>query len=287
MPLERSTVARSAKSVFFEDVNDIDIFVEDTAIGYEKLLTLVFSKRFEGKYNVGKVFPLGSRKEVVKTYKADIEKIARPTLYVVDGDLFILSGDTVTNNIGFYKLPFYCFENLICKVQPILEVLNEEDNILYLDELKEKFNYSQWENDNINLLFSLFIVYAATMVLKPSVQTVGYEVKNLVADGKGNISEIKLNRRIEELKSVLIDEFGEDCYHKVVDEIHTRFTESGYSKLDVISGKDYIFPLLKVRIRSTVKTSMTDLNLKMRLACKVSLDSLGDCENFVALPKAG
>lgn len=34
---ERSVQASSAKSVFFEELNDIDIYIEDTAFGYSKL----------------------------------------------------------------------------------------------------------------------------------------------------------------------------------------------------------------------------------------------------------
>lgn len=34
--LERSLAARKAKSVFFEERNTIDIYIEDTAVGYKK-----------------------------------------------------------------------------------------------------------------------------------------------------------------------------------------------------------------------------------------------------------
>ena len=57
----RSETSKSAKSVFFEDVNDIDIFIEDTAIGFEKIYAILFSRVFSDAYSVEKVFPLGGR----------------------------------------------------------------------------------------------------------------------------------------------------------------------------------------------------------------------------------
>ena len=53
----RSETSKSAKSVFFEDVNDIDIFIEDTAIGFEKIYAILFSRVFSDAYSVEKVFP--------------------------------------------------------------------------------------------------------------------------------------------------------------------------------------------------------------------------------------
>ena len=35
--LERRSSAKVAKSVFYEDFNDIDIYIEDTAPGYRKI----------------------------------------------------------------------------------------------------------------------------------------------------------------------------------------------------------------------------------------------------------
>ncbi|MEZ8084445.1 DUF4435 domain-containing protein [Vibrio sp. 10N.261.52.C2] len=284
MALERSIAARSARSKFFEEVNDIDIFVEDTALGYEKLLSTIFSRKFTGQFRVDKVFPLGSRKEVIKNFQENIESITRPTLYVVDGDLFILTGDTIENKNGFYKFPFYCFENLLCEKNAIIDILDEEEIILFKDELIEKFDFDNWERNNLNLLFDLFIVYAVSMKLKPTVQTVAYEVKNLVQDGFGNLSKEKVEARIESINHDLKTEFGTEVFNSTRDIILTRFAESGCSKLDVVSGKDYIFPLLKVKSRSTVKTSMSDLNFKMRLAMKTPLDRIAECRNSVAIP---
>lgn len=282
--LKRSVVAKSAKSVFFQDINDIDIFVEDTASGYEKLLATIFSRTLHKKYRVKKVFPLGSRKEVVKHYKEKIHIIKRPTLFIVDGDLFILKGDDISNERGLYRFPFYCFENLICQEQAILDILNEEDSVLYRDQISEKFDYSNWEKQNIDLLFDLFVMYATVMILKPTIQTVAYGVKPFMIDNLGNISAEKLKEREVSLRTVLTEEFGEQTVSETIDSVLTRFSQLGQRKIDVISGKDYIFPLLKTRARSSVSTKMSDINFKLRLTNKVDLDSIKDCKNYIAVP---
>ncbi|NNN70520.1 DUF4435 domain-containing protein [Vibrio sp. 3-2(1)] len=284
--LQRSTDARTTKALFFQHLNDIDIYVEDTAYGYEKLLTSVFSRLLAGKYKVGKVFPLGSRKEVLKQYEHKISKISRPTLYVVDGDLFILSGDSIKNKNGLYKFPFYCFENLICQEQAILDVLNEEEVVLYRDEIEERFNFTEWNVNNVEHLFELFLTYATVMVLKPTIQTVGLGVKPFISDKYGNISAEKLRNRIDDLQKELTEEFGEQTVSKATIAIKQRFDTMNCSKFDVISGKDYLFPLLKLRAKSVVSTRISDLNFKLRLTNKAALEPISECEQFIAAPVA-
>lgn len=124
------------------------------------------------------------------------------------------------------------------------------------------------------------------MTLKPTTQTVAYGVSPLVKDGFGNVCSNKIQKRIDEVTQNLVSEFGQSAYEQTKAKIQAEFQKQGYDKMDVISGKDYIFPLLKVRARATVKTNMTDLNFKMRLVCKVGLDAISDCDNYIAKPAA-
>lgn len=286
MSLERNSAGKFAKSVFFDEINDIDIYVEDTARGYEKLLSTIFSRLFNGKYKVEKVFPIGSRGEVENKYHECISTITKPTLFVVDGDLYLLTGEPLQNKNGFFRFPFYCFENLLCFSDSILEILNEEDAINHQEHIIEKFNFNDWLIKNEEKLFSLFIEYGIVKTLKPQIQTVAYNVKELINDKYGNLSDIKTQERISNLSVQIKDEFGEERYSMIRNEIIQRFNSSSCNKLDVVSGKDYIFPLFKLRARSTVKTSMSDLNFKLRLSCKVNLEKISQAQDYVAIPPA-
>lgn len=276
----RSDTAKSAKSVFFEDVNDIDIYIEDTALGYKKLFSIMFSRVFSGKYRIENVFPIGDRKSVIKRHESHVNN-GRPSIYIIDGDLFILTGEEIHSTAGLFKLPFYCVENLLCDSEAIIDLFDEEEPLRSRDEIQKEFDYPLWVNNNSAMLFDLFVEYAVSFKVNPSVQTVAYSVKNVVSSGNGDVCSIKIGQRISELKLSSVSVVGEDEYEKVKDSILKNYSLTGVDPIEAVSGKDYLFPLLKMRAKSIVKTTIPDINLKMRLAKKCDLTSLADSENYV------
>lgn len=277
---ERSVQAKSAKSVFFEDVNDIDIYIEDKAFGYPKLFSVLFSRLLNEKYKVNKVFPLGGRKAVIDQHKEHSSD--RPSLYIIDGDLFLLIGDTVNNQNGLYKFPYYCVENILCDQSAILSVMDEEEPVKSLEDLNGLFNYQEWLLNNEDKLFSLFVEHAVSMTLNPQEQTVAFKVSDLVLCNKGELSDAKLAVRIINLKQAVIECTSLEDYESAKNCILTNFELSGLNKLDVISGKDYLFPLLKTRAKSLVKTKVSDLNFKLRLAKICNLNNINQAIEHIA-----
>lgn len=277
---ERSVQAQSAISVFFEEINDIDIFIEDTAFGYSKLFTILFSRVFKNDYKINKVFPLGGRVAVIEQHAEHSSE--RPSLYIIDGDLFLLNGDSVENSNGLYKFPYYCVENILCDPNALISLLDEEEPVKCIDELSGLFNYDNWLQINEDKLFLLFLEYAVSMVLNPQEQTVAFKVSDLVSNNKGEIDEIKLLARIDSLKSLIINKTSNEMYESTKQEILNNFHGSNLKKLDVISGKDYLFPLLKTRAKSIVKTKIPDLNFKLRLAKNCDIEQLTSAKECVA-----
>jgi hypothetical protein len=277
---ERSVQAKSAKSVFFEDVNDIDIYIEDTAFGYQKLFAILFSRVLNDQYKVSKVFPLGGRKAVVDQHNKHSSD--RPSLYIIDGDLFLLTGDAVDNMNGLYKFPYYCVENILCDNKALLTVLDEEEPVKSLEDIEGLFNYQEWLLNNENKLFSLFVEYAISMILNPQEQTVAFKVSDLVSSNKGELDDDKLRNRMESLKKTVIESTSLDAYESARNEILANFDLSGLNKLDVISGKDYLFPLLKTRAKALVKTKISDLNFKLRLAKTCDVNNISQAIAHIA-----
>lgn len=277
---ERSDIAKSAKSVFFEDVNDIDVYIEDTALGYTKLFSIIFSRLFEGEYRVEKVFPVGDRNSVVKQHKDHINT-GRPSIYIIDGDLYILTGNDIDSEPGLFKLPIYCIENILCDHEAIVDVLDEEDPTNERKVIADSFDYESWVKTNCNLLFDLFVEYAISFHVNPSIQTVSYPINRLVASEKGNVSREKIEKRIDEIKAESILVLGEGPYFEMRTELVEKCTEGNKEKLKVVSGKDYLFPLLKMRAKSVVRTKISDINLKQRIAKRCDLSDLLKAKDYV------
>lgn len=281
MELTRSKKGKFAKSVFFEDENEIDVYVEDTAQGYEKLYGLLMSRVFGKKYRVNRVYPVGSRREVINEWKTFQSK-GRPYLFIIDGDLYSLTQKVMFCQKGLYVLPCYCVENVLCDQNALENVLDEEETKLSKKDIVDEFNYSDWLKANKQLLIELFIEYAITFTATPSVRTVKNKVSEFVKDGKGNICPNKVAVKISELKEKSLKNVGNLCYKHLRKTAEEMIKKSKFDSINFVSGKDYLFPLLRIRLRSTVRTTMSDLNMKQRLARHSGLIHFDNVQKYIA-----
>lgn len=278
---ERTVEANYAKTVFFTEFNDIDIYVEDTKIGFEKVFSLLFSRIFKNRYKIGKIFPLGGRKEVLSQFEK--EDSHRPYLYIIDGDLMLLTDDDVQSQKGLYRLPCYCLENILCDFDAIIDILDDEENIKSFEEIAQKVNFNDWKMKNEDKLFSLFLEYKVSKILNPEQQTVAYDVKKLVSCNQGLIDDEKLQLRIEEIRNSVIDKVGESQYQLTRTQIIKNFNESSFSKLNLVSGKDYILPLVKDRAKSSAKMTISKNAFIQRLAKNCDISPIEDVINYVGV----
>lgn len=280
---ERSLAAKSAKSVLFEEFNEIDIFIEDTAEGYEKIFKELFSRVFQGKYKISKVFPLGERRAVIDEHDKNKNNFKRPTLYVIDGDLFLMLNNSVSSTKGLFVLPCYCIENILIDIGSIHQLLNEECHYKDKDDLIIEFDYSNWSKTNYEPLLKLFIEYAVIFSLLPEKQTVGYQVTQLVSSNNGIIDEAKTLNRINELQSEIFHKHDHETYSltKAKVESIVKLEEKNLTKF--VSGKDYLLPLLLTRFRAITRSRTSNINLKLRLAIKCDVSLLNEAINYVAI----
>lgn len=269
---KRTTAAKFAKSALYLEKNDVDIYIEDKEEGYEKIYSVLFSRVFEGKYKVGKVFPLGGRSEVENTFRSNKSNILRPSIFVVDGDLNLLIDDESANEPGFYSLPFYCIENLLICENAIIEIIDQEDIHLDKSDLEAKFNFTEWKELNENLLTELFIEYALSHKFNRDEQTVGFSINKLMSSNEGLLDEKKVKARIEDLSTKTREKIGQDVYLTEKQGIITRIEGYTKPKFSYISGKDYLFPLMRVRVRSIIECKMKDIVFKRRLASLCNIE---------------
>jgi hypothetical protein len=278
---ERSIASRYARSVFFEEVNDLDVYIEDTAKGYEKIFVEILSRALQGRYRVAKVFPLGSRKTVISHCSSPIDKGARPYLYIVDGDLFLLCGGDSLQVPGLFSLPVYCIENLLIDGGALHDLLNEEHPTKYRDELVQEFDFEGWRKTSELQLFNLFVEYAISFLANPQQQTVSYSVSRLVSSNDGYLDGDKVAQRIASIKGETLRTITEEQYLGLRKKIVDETVERGVDKLHYVSGKDYLLPLLKMRFRTLAQSKISDINLKIRLATRCSIDLIANLHNAV------
>lgn len=282
---ERTSSSKSARSIFLEPFNDIDIYVEDTADGYRKIYKELLNKIFKGKIKVEHILPVGDRDQVIGECEKNQELGRRKRVYIVDGDLYLINNnDTKVIGLnGLFVLPRYCIENYLIDESAIIEVYYSIDPELEREEIKDRLNYDNWILANEHKLLELFVIYA--LCNKYSIEgTVSYKVSHLFSTEKqsrGEICEIKNSARIAQLSQLLIDKIGVDNFEKEKKEIYERVTKVDKKMLKYVSGKDYLFPLLIDRLKGFIKNNANHLSIKIGLSTNCAIQELSNLSNYV------
>ena len=280
---ERSIAAKSAKAVFFDHLNEIDIFIEDTEVGSEKLYLKILSRAFNGKYKINKIFPLGGRNSVIKEFETNKTSICKPTLYIVDGDLYLLMGDTPKNVKGLFSIPFYCIENILLDSEALIKITEEEDVTKNEQEIKDDISFDNWLSKNI-LLLDLFIEYAVCMIISPAIQSVSFPLSKLISSGDGLIDEKKTTQRINDIQKKIISNAGLELYNKTKSKIYDTVNVNELNLLKYVSGKDHLFPLMEKRIRNITGSRTNNMTLKQRIGNICSFQQFNNIQDFVLKP---
>ncbi|MGC1061508.1 DUF4435 domain-containing protein [Pantoea agglomerans] len=280
--LERGLAARKAKSVFFEERNSIDIYIEDTAIGYKKIYKCLLNRVLGERFLINDVFPLGGKSAVIQSWEADKNKRNRPQLHIIDGDIELLGGDRRCE-AGLYTLPYYCIENIFLCEQALLDILVEEDPEKERHELAHEFNFNEWIRLNIEPLIDLFITYYLVKKYTPTVPSIHYQVSKLAIDNSGVVDRNKINQRILELENEITKVIPKEEVSTQRDEMLKNLD----GRLDIkkyISGKDYLLPLIVTRMKSVVNTKVSNITLKHRISQRCDINDLSDIERFIFMP---
>lgn len=281
--LEYSANAKYAKSVFFEDLNSIDIFVEDTTKGYIKLYTNILSRVFSKKYNIHCVFPLGGRKEILEKWA--IHKVSnRPFIYIYDGDLDILYSKPLKGK-GLYCHGKYCIENFLIEEKAIVNMIDEDDTKIDRAEIMKRICFKKWIKNNNDLFYDLYTTYATSKTICPEIQTVAYSINLLISSNTGNLDRMKVKKRIAEVKKQLISKIGRSNFYSEYNKIKMANPNTKDFMLSHVSGKDHLFPLILMKMRSITCIRRENRQIINYLSIKVNPSNLKNITRYVYKPK--
>jgi Protein of unknown function (DUF4435) len=249
--------------------NDVNVFVEDaTSENYYR----VFLPRLAGgDLRIQKVFQCSGRLGVIKAAQDDRLRRYEPTFFLIDGDLYLLSGEKYPIPPNVFVLDHYCLENLFVCPEGILRTAYESESNISLKQLAIRLGLKSWFRQLVVAFYPMFVWYAVAMRLGSQAKTVSI---NGLAYRKKNSSVVDralVRRRIADLRKALIDEFGRSVVYGAYKTISDSSKHSK-NKMRYISAKTYIFPML-ARHMSTVCSFADEHGLVMRLAHNCSFAS--------------
>lgn len=233
--------ARRSLATFFVKWNDFDVFVEDTAKFANAVYSSFITRVAQGNCKVSRVIPLGDRNKVLSTAAADSKKGGRRRLYLVDGDLDLISGipDPIVDRLFVHKV--YHLENYFLCEEALLEVLQEENPRLSTDNLRAALDYHGWLRE-VEPLLDLFVVFGMTRIVDPSMPTISIGIGAFSSNNRIDVGKIRCfcQTRTVDLEERCTAQQLKSAKRRVLEatRAHSHFT-------DLVSARDFLLPTLR------------------------------------------
>lgn len=273
------TVQKILNRAFYDTKSGVFIFTEDKPSDIA-FYSLLFGRLKHNEFEILKVQPIGSKSDVIERSVEDIDP-QTPSIYIVDGDIKLMLGQKLENK-NLIALDRYCIENFLCCETGIIEYLYVKLGTKK-EEIKKELDFENYLKKNGKLILNLYYRYALAYQLQ-----CGASFKNLDAlahngGGTKNINSVLLNAEINSVETIIKEKLkqnGVRAFNKEMkDKINKIKNDNPIcieSVIKVISGKDFLLPLLCSRIKELDRSSgaLSSDQLKRLLAEKVSLEPL-------------
>ena len=261
-----SYTARAAKALGYlkKRYNDIEIFVEDTS--NHNMWLRVIQNIVPSTVRLSSVNMLGGRSSVLAACRLDQNNDGRKKLYIIDGDFDFLLGRPKPRLRHLYRIRGYCIENILLRPESMLEVGVDARPMCTKEDIENLMDYPSFLGDHEAKLTTLFIAYATAHKVAPNLKTTSYSVMKLTTQVGGcpTLNANKIDHRIMQIVREASRIVGVRAFKSVRREVQR--TSLTLNLDQIVSGKDYLFPLVWVRLRSTCGYSGSMEQLKIHLA---------------------
>lgn len=269
--------ARWSYDVFFTDLQDINIYVEDenSEIFYEELI-----KRFiNPDIKITKILPLKGRENVIENCR--IYSDTKAALFIIDGDLIWVRGDSINNMPRLYQHDKYCIENYLFSKVALIELIFETLADKPKDVIESNLKWENIEKNILETLMELFIEFATINKVDKSIKTVKVGINDLYTSYSGTdytVSKEKVEDLINKIRfEIVINNYlNFDNINNEYNQTRQKVIEhiaSIDNKLDIVSGKHFLIPLLYKVMKKHAKSNITMSSFYLRLArhCDLSV----------------
>lgn len=275
-----SSVGKLAVSLFYRRWNEIDIYIEDTGhttkAVYKNLLNRILNARFK----IIEIFPIGNREKVIEESKKDAYS-SRKTLFIIDGDLDVILAGPHDGGPTLFRLKKYCIENYLIDFNSFPIIVCEDccdlTEIQVINDLKVR----DWQSANEILSRRIYVLFCLLRIFYPSDRSISLRLGPFILNQTGNLSEEKVTLFESQKLAEIVRDFGEVYLLENKARIESKIDLEGFTMLDYCSGKDFLFPLLNLYIRSKFPIKCNGDSLKVRLSKICDTDNLMDLHDFV------
>jgi hypothetical protein len=262
----------SAKAIarLFRAIQDLDIYVEDQ--GDEQFYTVLMRTAAPQGMTIKRVVGLGGREAVLHAAANYLD--SKPALFLIDGDLPLVRGDSAPNVARLARLDCYCVENLVINRNAAGAICCDEA-MCDSDEGVQILDYQRWCSAMMSLV-PLCIRFAILNGLDPSRVTVADAFHRVVtADARGlpSLDMAKVQGLIAVVETEIDLIVGQQTRLELLDRAE-RHVETLKNPLHAVSGKNFLLPLLHFQLKRISGTKITKSSFRYRLATKCSIEDV-------------
>lgn len=258
--------ARAARALGFlkRSVNDIEIYVEDTA--NHAMWLKIIQRVIPPHKKIRSVTQLGGKRAVLSACSLDQRRRKARRLYIIDGDYDVFNGNSPPDLKYLYRIDSYCIENVLVSEEALADLCLSLKPNLKVDAILSALAFERWMQSTVGRLHSLFALYALAFTRAPSLSTIGQPVSSLYNNNRRTVEidkTLALQRMIA-LSKLIRTEIGRDEFRREMRHVRARLKITQAEK--VVSGKDYILPMLYIHMRKLFGYKQTLETFKVQLA---------------------
>ncbi|NIK40837.1 hypothetical protein FHY12_003162 [Xanthomonas arboricola] len=281
--IERSLSGKFAKHKFFTKYNDIDVFIEDTAIGSKKIFTEILRRLIDGGISINCVFPIGPKAAVVKKCQYDQGFRDRKAIYIIDGDYDVALSRPAPTLKRIYRLKRYCIENYLLDDSAIASVINDSELDKDFQSIVNDLDMISWRRNvtpHLNEVARALV--AASIKTCDRLPTVKIDLREIQAEVHDKIDPIKAKEFVQKYRTEIDKKHGQNTFLQTVQKFDSLNGGTGIDFNLHASGKSLILPLLRKRIERKLNFDLTDFPLfKARLASRCDISELKDLVEMI------
>lgn len=245
--------AEANRYLFYTDINDINIFVEDK--GKEYFYETIFKRMFNNEYRISSILAVGGKTNLEKIFKefgaCNKDDTGKKNVYIADGDFDRIIGRDMIDSNNFIYLFEYNIENYL--IDEDATCIFAKGKMKMLDsEVKKELDFNEWKRKIVEQAFKLFILYSSIQKYNADIPNVNRGAYSFIDSRYGLEREGEYNKFYSEVKSKI------DDLDDKVDEIKGIW-ESIYKddKARIICGK-FLFTSLCCHLRQIINKPFKD-----------------------------
>ena len=264
-----SSEAKTTEYLFFCDLNDINIFVEDEGKEFE--YETIFKRLLGKKYRIVKILGVGGKVELKKSFNEfgvnNTENPQIKNIYLADGDFdWYICQDEMIDSPNFIYLESYKIENYFID-KKACEKFSKGQLKCSDKEVEIRVDFDNWKNRIISQASRLFYYYCYVKKEYPQEKSVSRS-PYLFIDSKDGYE--KAGAFEEYQKQVLsLNGDAESEIEKIKNCYHRKHND----EFNLICGK-FLFESLYCHIRDITKIKFRKDDFRWHLICNFDIKKL-------------